>query len=118
MRRSLAILTVLVCTLAVGTACGDDDTTSDDSDIQTIDITFSGDRVTPSGERVEVRAGQPVDVVVKADEPGEIHVHSDPEQQFEYASGTTTLKMTIDRPGPVEVESHDLEQVIVQLQVR
>lgn len=120
MRRNLATLTALVCTLAVGTACGDDETAGDGapSNTQTIDISFSGNSVTPSGERVEVEAGQPIDLVVKADEPGEIHLHSDPEQEFEYASGTTTLKMTIDRPGVVEVESHDLEQVIVQLEVR
>lgn len=116
MRRSLATLTVLVCTLAAGTACGDGETVAV-SDTQSIDITFSGGRVTPAGERVEIAAGQNVDLVVRADEPGKIHVHSDPEQQLEYATGTTTLKMTIDRPGIVEVESHDLGQLIVQLEV-
>ncbi len=122
MRRSLATLTVLTCIPAVGTACGADETTSDTSDpgdTQTINITFSGDSVTPSGERVEVESGRPIELVVKADEPGEIHVHSDPEQELEYATGTTTLMMApLDRPGVVEVESHDLEQVVVQLEVK
>ena len=58
------------------------------------------------------------ELVVKADAPGEIHVHTKPdEQEFEYAEGTTTLPLTIDKPGLVDIESHDLEKVIVQLEV-
>ena len=62
--------------------------------------------------------GQPVELVVDADAPGEIHVHSDPEQELEYDAGTTTLDLDpIDPPGVVDVESHSLEVVIVQLEV-
>ena len=35
-------------------------------------------------------AGEEVELVVKSDEPGELHVHADPEQVLEYAAGTTT----------------------------
>jgi hypothetical protein len=46
-------------------------------------------------------------------------VHSDPEQELEYDAGTTTLTLTnLDRPGVVEVESHTLDKVIVQLEVK
>jgi hypothetical protein len=56
--------------------------------------------------------------VVKSDAEGEIHVHSDPEHEYEYGAGTTTLPaFTIDRPGIVEVESHELDKTIVQLEV-
>ena len=44
-------------------------------------------------------------------------MHSDPEQELEYDEGTTTLTMTIDKPGLVDVESHTLDKVIVQLEV-
>ena len=54
---------------------------------------------------------------MKADEPGELHVHSSPEQELEYGAGTTTLKLTLDQPGVVDVESHDPKAVIVQLEV-
>ena len=75
--------------------------------------------MTPNGERVEVEVGQEIELVVTADEPGEIHVHSTPEQELAYGDGTTTLDdRRIDKPGVVDVESHDLEQVIVQLEVR
>jgi len=120
MRRGLATAVVLLCTLATSTACGDDsgdDNGGGEDATATIEVTFSGDTVTPSGERVEVAAGQPIDLVVTADAPGSIHVHSDPEQEFDYAAGTETIKLEISRPGVVEVESHELEMIIVQLEV-
>ena len=137
--------TLLLVTLGV-TACSDDTpaepgtsegstpsadaSTSDDSspstsespstegDRPTIEITFEGDTVTPNGERVSVPMGEEVDLVVTADQPGELHVHSTPEQELSYEAGTTTLPVTIDQPGVVEVESHDLGLTIVQLEVR
>ena len=86
--------------------------------MKTIDVTIEGDSVTPNGDRVDVRTGQRIELVVQADVAGEIHVHSDPEQELEYGAGTTTLPLTIDKPGIVEVESHALEKTIVQLEVK
>ena len=119
MRRTAALLTVLLCALPLLAGCGDDTAgpPSSGDDTMTIDITFSDGSVTPSGKRVEVDAGQPIELVVKADEPGELHVHSSPEQELEYDAGTTPLKLTIKQPGVVDVESHDLEVVVVQLEV-
>ena len=83
-----------------------------------IEITFEGDTVTPNGDRVEAKAGEPITLEVTADEAGEIHVHSNPEQEIAYDAGQSTLTLTIDQPGIVEVESHHLDKVIVQLEVR
>ncbi|MCW2850668.1 MAG: hypothetical protein JWM84_332 [Nocardioides sp.] len=118
MRRTLATAAVLVTTLAGLSACGGDDEPAGSSEPKTIEITFEGDTVTPNGERVEVGVDQPIDLVVEADAPGQIHVHSEPEQQFSFEKGETTIEMQIDKPGVVEVESHDLDVVIVQLEVR
>jgi hypothetical protein len=120
MRRTASVLAVLLCAFPVLAGCGDDDTGSppaSDSDTTTVNITFSDGSVTPNGERVEVKAGEPVELVVKADEPGELHVHSTPEQEFEYGAGTTTLELSLDQPGVVDVEAHDPKVVIVQLEV-
>ena len=120
MRRALAALALVICSVGLA-GCGDDEPAGDgntDLPTKTIDVTIEGDSVTPNGDRVEVKVGQPIQLVVKADAEGEIHVHSDPEQELEYGSGTTTLKeFTIDKPGIVEVESHALEKTIVQLEV-
>lgn len=119
MRRSMATLAlsgVLICSMGLLSGCGDDkDPAADET--KTIEITFSGDEVTPSGDRIEVKVGQPIDLVVKADVPGEIHVHAEEEEELPYDAGTTTMKLSIDKPGVVDVESHDLDQVIVQLEV-
>ena len=84
----------------------------------TIDMTFKGDTVKPNGVERKVKAGKPITLHIVADKPGELHVHSSPEQEIEYAAGTSNKKLTIDRPGIVEVESHNLEQLVVVLEVR
>jgi hypothetical protein len=102
------------------TACGDDDSSSPNGDATpvSVDVTFQGDTVTPNGERVEVGAGQPVELNITADAAGEIHVHSDPEQTLDYDEGTSTVEIApIEQPGVVDVESHDLDVVIIQLEV-
>ena len=84
----------------------------------TIDITFKGDTVDPNGVQKKVKAGKPITLHIVADKPGELHVHSSPEQEIEYDAGTSDKRLTIDRPGIVEVESHTLEQLVVVLEVR
>jgi hypothetical protein len=120
MLRVLASAVVMTFSLAGLTACGDDDSsgTGGTSKPVTIQVTFEGDTVSPNGDRVEVKTGQPVELDVTADEAGEIHVHSDPEQELEYDAGSSTVEIApIDKPGVVDVEAHDLDQVIVQLEV-
>ena len=104
------------------TACGDDDdggSKGSDAEPKVIKIRFADGKVTPNGERVEVEVGQPVEFVVAADEAGEIHIHSEPEHELAYGEGEEEFPaVEFDKPGVVVVESHDLEQVIVQLEVR
>ncbi len=124
--RPVTLLAVLSLTATVALGCtsakeddgGGSGGSGGSGDPVRVDVTFEGGEVTPSGERVDVTVGEPVELVVTADEPGEIHVHSDPEQQIPYDEGTETFEIEISRPGVVEVESHDLDQVIVQLEAR
>jgi len=121
MRRSLAAAVVVLATLTFATACGDEEKPADSgsSDPKVIKVTFDGDTVTPNGERVEVSTGQDIQLDVTADVAGEIHVHSTPEQELEYKAGQSTVTIDgIDQPGTVDVESHHLDKVIVQLEVR
>ncbi len=119
MRRFLATVTVLGCALVGFSACGDDaegGSGGSDADPKIIKVRFADGKVTPNGDRIEVETGQEVQFVVAADEPGEIHVHSDPEQLLEYGEGEEQFKLEFDKPGVVEVESHNLEEIIVQLE--
>lgn len=137
--RGLARLVPLVLVLAGSlSACGDDaepstgspaasespssssspqgETGSDDT--VTLEVTREGDIFTPNGERVELAVGQTLVLQVTADEAGELHVHSTPEQDLAYEAGTSEHEITVDRPGVVEVESHDPDSIVLQLEVR
>lgn len=120
----MATLAVLLGMTGLLTACGssNDTNTADNgasTEAKVINVTFSGDTVTPNGERVDVTVGQKVQFVVKADAAGEIHVHSNPEKELEYNAGTTELTIgPFDKPGIIEVESHALDKTIVQLKIQ
>ena len=118
MRRTLTIATtVLVAALSL-TACSDDSSSgSSGGSGTTVDITIKDGKVTPNGDRVQAKVGEPVTLKIDADVAGEIHVHSSPEQEIEFPKGSSTKKLTIEKPGIIDVEDHALEQVIVQLQV-
>lgn len=83
-----------------------------------ISITFTGDEVDPAGERVEVEVGSEVVLDITADAPGSLHVHTSPEQEIHYGQGTTSAAVVVDQPGVIEVESHDLGLVVLQLEAR
>lgn len=113
-RTWAAVLAVLVGSATLVGCSGDD---SGGSEPVVIEVTFADGDVTPKGERVEAGTDQPIDFEITADEPGTIHVHSVPEQEFDYDAGSSTHEITVDKPGLVDVESHQLDQVIVQLEV-
>lgn len=81
-----------------------------------VEISFSDGTVDPMGERVQVGVGQEIILAVTADEAGELHAHTTEELTLDYPAGESELTMTVDQPGVVDVESHDLDQVVVQLQ--
>ena len=123
---SVAVPLVLVVAAAL-TACGGDDdaappasssgATSDGDDVA-LTVTREGDEFSPNGERVELAVDQTLVLTIDADEAGELHVHSTPEQDISYGEGTSEHEITIDRPGVVEVESHDPDVIVLQLEVR
>ena len=123
---ALCVPAVLLVGLLGLSGCGSDGgssdsttrTTTDSSGNAALDITFAGDTVDPAGTQVKVEAGKPLTLHIVADRPGEIHVHSSPEQELEYDAGTTDKTITLDQPGVVEMESHTLDKLIAQLEVR
>jgi hypothetical protein len=118
--RRVALLATVLTTLLALTGCGDEDDPATDptnsGSPERIEIVFEGEDAPPT-ERVQVGVGEEVEVVIKSDEPGELHIHSDPEQEIEYEAGTTTQKITIDRPGVVDIERHEPEALVLQLEV-
>ena len=123
MSRALRLCSLIVVPLLLVAGCGSDGgdevkTGKDSSGTSTLDITFKGDTVTPQGASVKVTAGKPLKLHIVADKPGELHVHSSPEQEIEYDAGTSDKTLTLDKPGVVEMESHTLDKLVAQLEVR
>ena len=120
MRRLVAVAVALL-TLTL-TACGGGSSSGDDGStlpVKKIAITFKGDDVTQNGSDIDVKVGQRLEFDVTADKPGEIHVHSSPEQEFEYKAGTETIRVDpIKAPGRITVESHTLEKTLFILVAR
>jgi hypothetical protein len=121
MRRLVAAIASapLAVTLLAGCGGTSSDGSTSPEPTKVIDVTFNGDSVDPNGELIKVGVGQPIELDVTADKPGEIHVHSSPEQEFEYDKGSSTIAVKpITTPGRVEVESHTLEKTLFTLQAQ
>lgn len=115
MRRHIGwAAAALIATIGLA-GCSDDNGSSGDK-VTSIDITIEGDQVTPNGDQIKVPVGEPIDLNVSADQPGEFHVHTSPEQEIEYPAGESTEQVTIDVPGVYELESHDLDKIVVKLE--
>jgi hypothetical protein len=84
-----------------------------------LDVTIIDGEVTPRGARVELKVGQPLTLSVHSDTADEVHVHTDPEREFKVkAGGNERFTFTVDRPGKVAIEVHDLDAVIAEVLVR
>jgi hypothetical protein len=80
-------------------------------------VTISGDDVGPNAETIEVPAGEPLTIWISSDRPGQLHVHSKPEQFVDFAEGASTHELVVETPGTVEIEEHDTSAVVAQVRV-
>lgn len=91
--------------------------TSEAAEGVTVDLTYEDGTFDPQGTTVKVPLGEPVTLHVTADKGGELHVHGTPETTIAFAVGETSKTLTFERPGVIEVESHDTGALVVNLQV-
>ena len=113
---ALALPLVLALLGTTGCARGPGAAVADDGVV--VEVMIEDGRARPAGDRVEVTAGQGVELVVMADSAGLIHVQGAEARKIEYQPGTTTFALELSRPGVVDVELHDPDQLLVQLEVR
>lgn len=93
-------------------------TPTQDPDTVTIDLTVRGNSIEPGPKVVKVKRGKPVVFLIDSDRPGGLHVHSSPEQTPEFKAGQSKITITLDKPGVVEVEEHEADALVAQLEVR
>jgi ABC-type glycerol-3-phosphate transport system substrate-binding protein len=120
-RLIAAVILVLVASLGLAGCGGDGSSSAGSLPTKVIDVTLTGGVPSPNGTKIDVAVGQKIQLSVTADAPGEIHVHSSPEEQeFEYQAGADQpfdIK-PIPAPGQVTVESHTLDKVLFVLVAR
>ncbi|MGI9156428.1 MAG: hypothetical protein ACR2FG_07300 [Marmoricola sp.] len=117
-RRLLAVL-VLASVGAVALAgCGSSGSTASGATTQKIAITIKGTAVSPKNKRIAVPVDKPITLTITSDRSGELHLHSSPEQHIEFTSGTTVRTITLTVPGVVELEEHQSDTLLAQLEAR
>ena len=115
----VAVLMVAGCSDDTGTVSSSSSSAPDQPEDVVVDIAIRDGEVTPQGDRVDVKVGQTVTLRITSDAHETIHVHSEPEREFEIGDGDDVEKsFTFDVPGQIAVEAHHLDATIVQLVVR
>lgn len=87
---------------------------------QAVEVTVAvqNGKVTPKPHTVDVPLGSEVSLQVTSDVDDEVHVHGfDVEEPLE-AGHTTTITLHADEKGVFEVETHETELLLLQLEVR
>lgn len=84
-----------------------------------IDVTLDKGVATPTNAEIQAVAGQPIVLQVTSDAVDSLHVHSVPEHVFDVAAAPNQrFEFTVDIPGRVAVELHDLHVTVVTIEVR
>ena len=84
-----------------------------------VDVTIKGGEVTPTNEQLQTSVGVPIILRINSDAKDQLHVHSNPEHTFtvEPKSGQS-FQFTVEVPGRVDVELHELSRTIATIAVQ
>jgi len=85
-----------------------------------IDVTVKGGEVTPTNAQFDAKAKEPIVVRVNSDAADELHVHSNPEHEFnvEAKAGPQSFQFTVDVPGKVDIELHRANKTVATVTVQ
>ena len=84
-----------------------------------IDVQIKGGEVTPTNQQLEAKVNQPIIVKVNSDVADELHVHSTPDHTFKIeAKPVQQFQFTVNVPGTVDIELHQLGKIIATVQVQ
>ncbi|MDT5240756.1 MAG: hypothetical protein QOD97_2954 [Mycobacterium sp.] len=84
-----------------------------------IDVTIKGGEVTPTNAQFDANAKEPIVVRVNSDVADQLHVHSNPEHTFDIEPKIgQSFQFTVDVPGNVDIELHQLNRTVATVTVR
>jgi sporulation-control protein spo0M len=121
-------LTAALLTAGCGGSNGPSETTVNPPDMAddqappkrlVVDVMIQGGKVTPTNEQVESTVNQPIIIRVNSDVADELHVHSNPEHTFKIeAKQGQSFQFSVNVPGKVDVELHQLKKTIATIAVQ
>ena len=84
-----------------------------------IDVDIKGGNVTPTNQQLQAAVKEQIIIRVNSDAADELHVHSTPEHKFNVeAKPMQIFQFTVDVPGKVDVELHNLNKTIATITVQ
>ncbi len=81
-------------------------------------MAVKGGKVEPPTHRVKVAKGTEVRLLVTSDKADELHVHGYEIEEELPAGEQVTVDFTADQAGVFEIETHETELQLAQLEVR
>ena len=81
-------------------------------------VSVKDGKVSPKAHRVEVAEGSAVQILVSSDVDDEVHVHGYDIEREVQAGQSTTIEFTANQTGVFEVETHESNLLLLQLEVR
>jgi len=84
-----------------------------------IDVDIKGGQVTPTNAQLQATVKEQIVIRVNSDVADELHVHSNPEHTFKIeAKPMQSFQFTVDVPGKVDVELHQLNKTVATIAVQ
>jgi hypothetical protein len=83
-----------------------------------IEVAVRGGKVAPPTHRVKVTEGSPVRLLVTSDQADELHVHGYEIEKELPAGEQVTVEFTANQTGLFEIETHESELQLAQLEVQ
>jgi hypothetical protein len=81
-------------------------------------VSVKDGKVSPKTHRVKVAEGSSVRILVSSDVDDEVHVHGYDIEREVSAGQSVTIEFTADQTGVFEVETHESDLLLFQLQVQ
>jgi plastocyanin len=114
-----ALVVALVLSLLALTGCAAGSSSGGSSGgTDTINVAVSNGKVHPADHREDVSVGDTVKLTVSSDQDDIVHVHGVNIEKPVPAGGSVTITFKVTDPGIYEVETHESDLTLLQIEAR
>ena len=85
---------------------------------RTIEVTVTGNKVSPAPTTVDLAVGEKLTLTVTSDHADELHIHGFEVEKELVAADPLSVTVTGDQPGVYEVETHHPELRLLKIAVK